>query len=280
MLKKTLSLTMLILVGLFSFGVVAAQDVTPEATPDTSLETVTADTGSFVGQEVTLTGNIEEFVNPRTFVLGEGAALDDDKVLVINNSDYEWYVWIHKGLDVTVTGMVYPAINEGGLDQLISSSPAMMPTSEGDAPGLTEATLESNEAVMPDMSATEDMSMMPTDEKMTPMGDMSATEDTSLITPVPTEDMMLMPTEEALLPTVEVNPTDNMAMMPTLEGTEDMSMATPMPTEEANLLATLTPEPATTRPDFSTMNLPDEYLDYTIIVVSSVDAVVYNPPAQ
>jgi hypothetical protein len=290
MLKKALSLTMLLLVGMFSFGAVAAQEVTPEATPEINLENVTANHESFYGQEVSLTGEIEEFVNPRVFVLGEGAALDDDKVLVINNSDNEWYLWIHKGLNVTVTGVVYPSINQGGLEQIASGNPGMMPTTDASAPGLTEATLEpdlsmgtgATEAVMPDMSATQDMGLMMTEEAMTPMADMNATQDMGLMaTPMATEATSMSSGDMAATQDMRMMPTQDTTMSSgDMAATQDMSMTTPMPTQDSNLLATATPEPTVTRPDFASMNLPDEYLDYTIIVVGSVDDIVYNETGE
>src|SRR4051812_25166270 len=103
MSRKLFGLVFLLMVGLLSFGVVAAQDATPEVTanPQPTLGDITGNHTQYYGAEVTVTGNIEEFVNARAFVLGDGDILNDHKVLVIDNDSQELYLWIHKNLNVT-----------------------------------------------------------------------------------------------------------------------------------------------------------------------------------
>ena len=78
-----------------------------------------------------------------------------------------------------------------------------------------------------------------------------------------------MTLEVAAPPAGDMTATDEMSG--DMGATEEMiAQPTVAPTEMAP-----TPEPV----DFSTMTLPAEYGDYTIIVLSSVDAVVYVEPA-
>ncbi len=234
MRRSLLSCGLVLVIGLLSFGIVGAQDATqppPEATvtPCGDLENVTANHTSCYGQEVTLTGVIEDLLNVRTFVLGEGAALDDDKVLVINNTGQEFDLRVARDQNVQVIGTVWPSIEEGGLGQIRNNQ-------------LT-ATLE------PGVMATE--ALMPTIEGA------AATQE-------------MMPTTEGATATEE--------MMPTTEGmtaTQEM-MATP----EANMSG----DTGTTMPsyDLTAMVLPDEFNNYTIIVINSLDNLTFvePPPAQ
>ncbi|MBK8020783.1 MAG: hypothetical protein IPK19_04970 [Chloroflexi bacterium] len=92
-----------------------AQDIAGQVV-EGDLETVTADTPSFYGQIVTLEGVIEDFLGARMFVLGEAAVLDNDQVLVINNSGHDFAPELMQGSRVVVTGRVLPsytAISEG-----------------------------------------------------------------------------------------------------------------------------------------------------------------------
>ncbi|MBE0703982.1 MAG: hypothetical protein IH582_12575, partial [Afipia sp.] len=78
----------------------------------TTLEEVTADSTAFWGSEITLEGVVETFLNVNMFVLSEGAALDDDRVLVINNSGQPFSPDVVLGDRVLVTGIVHPARNQ------------------------------------------------------------------------------------------------------------------------------------------------------------------------
>lgn len=192
MSKKTFSLLLVLAIGLFSFGAVAAQDAT--ATPETgnvevitTLEDLTANSDNYVGQSVTVEGVIEELINVRTFVLGEGAALDDDKVLVINNSGREFDLNITKDQQLRLEATVYPSIDNGGLDQIVGMNPmtetmepaAMVTETPMDETMMTEEAMVTempmDEAMMTE-EATDTTVMPPTplmDESMsdTTMGD-------------------------------------------------------------------------------------------------------------
>ncbi|MBZ0292741.1 MAG: hypothetical protein K8L99_09295 [Anaerolineae bacterium] len=83
---------------------------------DANIEDVTNDSADYYGSVVTLEGEIGDFINSRMFALGEGATLDNDLVLVVNNSTQSFSPEIMKEAHVTVTGRVHPsliAIQEG-----------------------------------------------------------------------------------------------------------------------------------------------------------------------
>lgn len=92
----------------------------PPAEGEPNLESVTSDPASYYGQEVTFEGVVTELVNVRSFVLGEGAALDDDQVLVLNNSGHEFSLELTRDARVRVTGTIYPAWDQGGWDQVMT----------------------------------------------------------------------------------------------------------------------------------------------------------------
>ena len=124
------------LVGLLISGsVIAQEDPTPlspegEAPADVAepiadegptLETVTADSTAYYGQEVVLEGVIEEFLNRRTFILGEGAELDNDMVLVINNAAQELPLNLVVGERVQIRGIIAPPYIDGGLEGVLNN---------------------------------------------------------------------------------------------------------------------------------------------------------------
>ena len=81
-----------------------------------TLEAVTADSANWYGQVVTLEGEIGDFVNARIFSLGEGATLDNDQVLVVNNSSHAFPPEVIQEARVRVTGRIHPsriAVDEG-----------------------------------------------------------------------------------------------------------------------------------------------------------------------
>ncbi|MBZ0303829.1 MAG: hypothetical protein K8J31_29075 [Anaerolineae bacterium] len=102
------------------------QPIQDDEADGATLETVTADTASFVGTTVTLQGTVAEFVNARTFVLAEGAAVDDDQVLVINTGSDEFDLHLSAGQRVQVTGTVSFSLDEGGFDEVATAGIVMM----------------------------------------------------------------------------------------------------------------------------------------------------------
>lgn len=129
------------------------EEVVPLEEVEPNLEIVTADPASFYGQEVTFEGVVTELVNIRAFVLGEGAALDDDQVLVLNNSGQEFSIELTRDARVQVTGTIYPAWDQGGWDQVMmlpmgGMNDLQTGTTTDDQSGEMEATEEATEEPM------------------------------------------------------------------------------------------------------------------------------------
>lgn len=80
---------------------------------------ITGDSAAYYGQQVTVQGNVDELVNIRSFLLGEGG-LTNPQLLVLNNSGQEFNIGLTAGAVVQVTGVVYPSYSEGGWDQVMS----------------------------------------------------------------------------------------------------------------------------------------------------------------
>jgi hypothetical protein len=77
---------------------------------------VTGDSAPWYGQVVTLEGEIGDFISTRMFTLGEGAALDNDQVLVVNNSTHTFPPEVMEHARIRVTGRIHPsleAVNQG-----------------------------------------------------------------------------------------------------------------------------------------------------------------------
>lgn len=234
MRKPTFSLLLVLVIGLLSFGAVAAQDATATPAGDnveviTTLEDLTANSDSYVGQEVTLEGVIEELLNVRTFVLGEGAALDNDQVLVINNTGQEFDLNVTRDQQVRLTGTVYPSIENGGVGQFANMNNANQVTEPLEpADTITETPMVGDDAAM-------------TEEPM----------DNTMLTEEAIDDAMM--TEEAMQST-DLTPT------PMIDTTSpDMGM------NDGHVYTG----------DFTTMVLPEEFNNFTIIVLTSLDTITY-----
>ncbi len=103
---------------------------------------------SYYGSSVSLEGNIIELVNVKTFILDDGAALATNQVIVINNTGYEYPLWVTADNRIRVTGIVHPRTSDGGLDLLMSGG--MMATTP-DSETTPEATPEMEMMPMDDM---------------------------------------------------------------------------------------------------------------------------------
>lgn len=97
---------------------------------ETTIGEVTANSASFYGQQVRLEGTIDEMLNVRMLVLGEAAILGSNQVLVINNTDTHFDLWVTRGQQMWVTGTVYPSINESRTDPVVADDTGMLPTDE------------------------------------------------------------------------------------------------------------------------------------------------------
>ena len=104
--------------------------VTPGVSIETTIGEVTANSASFYGQQVHLEGTIDEMLNVRMLVLGEAALLGSNQILVINNTDTHFDLWVTRGQQMWVTGTIYPSINESRIDPVVVDDTGMLPTDE------------------------------------------------------------------------------------------------------------------------------------------------------
>lgn len=119
MFKKLLTTLTLTVVALSMFWVASAQDDSMRLV--TTLEELTAESSEFYGETVTLEGTIMEFVNSSSFVLGEDAAIDDDRILVLNNSGEMLPIELFRGDFVVVTGIVHSSL-EVHIDEMLGEA--------------------------------------------------------------------------------------------------------------------------------------------------------------
>ncbi len=122
MKKSSLMAVLAMVLVVFFSSVVTAQEVTPmpQGEGGVDLEGLTGDPSLYVGQTVSLEGVVENLVNVRAFVFGEGVAIDNDQVLVVNTSGEEFDIRVTDGSRFVVTGTVYPSFADGGLTQIIA----------------------------------------------------------------------------------------------------------------------------------------------------------------
>jgi hypothetical protein len=157
---------LVVVLGLFG-SVMLAQDATPTPQPEDAdavvgepegVGAVTGDSEEYYGREVTLEGKIEELVNVRSFVLGEGAILFNSQVLVINNTGREFDLRVMADQWVVLTGVVHPSIDEGGLMGLRTLNGDL----HMDTSPMTEATpVTEGEAAVTPVPQGEDMAYIP-----------------------------------------------------------------------------------------------------------------------
>lgn len=124
--KSIITVVAVLMLASLSFAAVA-QDTVVGGT--VTLEEVTANSADYYGQTVTLEGVLIEFVNVSSFVLGEDALLDDDRVLVINNSGNYFSRDIFRGDRVVITGVVHPSL-EARTAEMGAVEPAAEATAE------------------------------------------------------------------------------------------------------------------------------------------------------
>lgn len=124
-----------LLVGSVQFYATAQEE---EAGRDIhSIEEVTAQSEEFYGSIVTVEGKIEAIVSAQIFVLGEDAMIDDDQILMVNNTGEEFTPFMLQDSRVRVTGMVVPSYEEVLAEQEAEATPevAMETTQEATMDG-------------------------------------------------------------------------------------------------------------------------------------------------
>lgn len=216
-------------------GIVVAQD------DGLTLETITG-TDEYYGQHATLEGHVREFISPRIFVLSEGAALDDDAVLVVNlssNIDTN----IYKGAQASVSGTVQPSLS------YIEDNDMVAPMYDVDivpAETMGETDMSGGMEAVPD-----DM------ETLTPEGtDMEPTVEGM----EPTAEAMDATPEATMESTDDMDTSDDMAM------TDDMSVTMMSPQDVISLVYS--------------SELPEEYDVYTVVFVTDGASINWLPQPE
>jgi hypothetical protein len=305
-MKRVFGVLLLGLMFVVVGGAALAQDAQPMTGTPSTLEEVAADSPSFWGQTVMLEGLIAEFISTNIFVLHEGEAVDDDAVLVINNSGQPLPNSYIKGQAIIISGRILPSFaeitadpairlpsyyedmggmmpgmaNTGSMDTMATADPAMAGT-PSDATGPV-ATLDSmGMSVTPAEGATADPAMMATADPAT-----MATADLALL---PTTDPNMAGTE---MPTSEGDMSMTATMDPAMSGTDTASATLTMdPNAMTTPMIEATPGAITLPADIGGYtwedtlsivygdNLPDQYDVYTILELTSISQLAY-PPAE
>lgn len=237
---KHLRVLVMAIMAMAFVGVVAAQE-----DEGLTLETITG-TDEYYGQHVTLEGHVREFISPRIFVLSEGAALDDDAVLVVNLSSHIDSN-VYKGANASVSGTVQPS-----LDYILDNS-VPVPV-YGDE---ILAVDPSNTAGDTDMSGG--MEAVPDDME------------------TETSDTDVEATVEGVEPTAE-----DMEATPeaTLESTDDMDTTDDMSDDMSNDMSTSMMNPQDVISLVYSGELPDEYDVYTVVFVSDGARISWLPQPE
>ncbi|GAB5491571.1 MAG: hypothetical protein Phog2KO_17860 [Phototrophicaceae bacterium] len=95
-----------------------AMDTTSGAI-DITLEELAGNSEEYFGQRVTIQGAVETFINAKTFILGEEALFDNDRLIAFNMTNETFDLRLSTGNDVIVTGVILPSfsIREDGVDE-------------------------------------------------------------------------------------------------------------------------------------------------------------------
>lgn len=240
---------------------------------DATIEEVTGDHETYYGTVVTLDGYVAEFISSNIFVLDEEATLDNDKVLVVNNSSYTLPPEIMKDAHLNITGLVHPSMAETA-DGVVDNAPSLF--------------------VMGDVDMDSDVDT-----------DMDVDTDTSNVEATATVDNVNTTSEDMVTPS-EGNDTDTETDVEAtpMDGSDTESntemTATPMDSSdtESDTEIDATPMDSVTESDTSTMGnqvvmmrsrpnlvqfvqqgyLPDDFDAYTIIEIVNWENVEYIQP--
>lgn len=92
---------------------------------ESSLEEIAGNSEDFFGQRVTLEGNIETFINAKTFILGEEAIVDNDQLIVFNMTNETFDLEVSNDAQVILTGVILPSFTfkQDGVDETIYWQP-------------------------------------------------------------------------------------------------------------------------------------------------------------
>lgn len=102
---------LILLVVLFAFAPALAQEEADKSDPVTIEELVNS-AEDYYGQQISVQGHVQNLLNVRTFVLDEGATVENDAVLVLNTSDQSFSLLLTDGARVEVTGTVHMPLSQ------------------------------------------------------------------------------------------------------------------------------------------------------------------------
>lgn len=269
----------LLLVGLMLVvmgGAALAQDAQPMTGMPSTLEEVAADSPSFWGQTVMLEGMIAEFISTNIFVLHEGEAVDDDAVLVINNSGQPLPNSYIKGQAIIISGRILPSFAEITADPAVrlpsyfEDMGGVIPGMGGQMPMDSMATADPATMTTPDAAATVDPAMAGTPSDVTgPVATLDSMGMSVTAAEGATADPAMMATADpatlatadpALLPTTD----------PNLAGTE-------MPTSEGDMSMTATTDPAMSGTDTASATLTMDPNAMTTPVIEATPGAITLP---
>jgi hypothetical protein len=134
------------------------EPVEPEPFPEDvgiTISDITGDSEAYYGQTVTVEGNIDEFINIRSFVIGETGFLTRNQLLVVNASGEELPLDVVKDIRVSVTGVVYPHFDDGGWNMFFNELAQRQPAETTVEEDVAEPEEPAEEA--PDADAEEDV---------------------------------------------------------------------------------------------------------------------------
>lgn len=151
-MNRLFSLTLLALAAVLSFplAAVAQNDAVPATVSD-----LINSPEAYVGRTVIVEDNLSEYLNPKTFLLGEDAAIGEVRVLVVNTSGEMLPLNLFPGDLLVVTGTVHPSLN-----MRIDNNEVVMPDDRNayrrNYTGVNNDVLDTVETPTPDPLATPD----------------------------------------------------------------------------------------------------------------------------
>ncbi len=87
------------------------QEDTDTLTPIT-IEDLVNSAEDYYGRQISIQGHVQDLLNVRTFVLDEGAAVENDAVVVLNTSEESFSLSLTDGVRVEVTGTVHMPLSQ------------------------------------------------------------------------------------------------------------------------------------------------------------------------
>lgn len=261
------------------------------------LEGITADPGSFWGQTITFEGVLVEYINPYSFVLGEGAAIDDDRVLVINDTLAPLPATLVRGERIRVTGIVLPGIDARDndpnaipfVDAVLNDVGRMGGSmTDPEVETTTDTSAQTNVGASGGTGDTTTTTIVGTPMPETPLAPTPEMEMTAEATADMGMDMTTTPMMEATMEmtvapgmdaTAETTPMMDATMAPEMTGVPEMTMEATMDTSNMgdmtdNILPSLWEDGLAF---YWNGNLPDDFNGFTIVRLINITDVEWVP---